>query len=115
MTRELQAINKAAAALGLGLAGMTWERWMLLSKAERERLRDRSCLTPQLKGYEGMRVEVIDDHGERRRFYVGMSSGWRPCHLEISRVDSTGGTAAASSYQSIKIIRNKRTGQPVMR
>lgn len=116
MTRdECIAVNKASLALGLGLAGMTWDRWILLTPKERAELTDNSGLTPQLKGYEGCRVEVIDANRERRRFYVGKSSGWRPCHLEIHRVDSTGGVPAASSYQSVIIIRNKRTGAPVMR
>lgn len=48
-------------------------------------------LTPQLIGKEGKRVEVTAPDGERRRFYVGKSTGWLPVHLEIARRDSTGG------------------------
>ena len=50
-------------------------------------------LTPELKGLEGRRVEVADSDG-KRRFWVGKSTGWRPCHVEISRKNSTGGPAA---------------------
>ena len=42
-----------------------------------------SELTPQLIGLEGKKVEVVDCYGEKRRFKVGRSTGWIPCHLEI--------------------------------
>ena len=62
-------------------------------------------LTPQLTGLEGKRVEVIDRHGERRRFQVGKSTGWMPCHLEIARRDSTGGPAVTGApFQSVRIV-----------
>jgi hypothetical protein len=48
-------------------------------------------LTPELIGKEGQRVEVTHPDGERRRFYVGKSTGWAPCHLEISTRRSHGG------------------------
>src|SRR5687767_4861878 len=32
-------------------------------------------LCPQLIGLEGKRVEVVDAYGDKRRFYVGKSSG----------------------------------------
>jgi len=51
-------------------------------------------LLPVLSGLEGWRVEVTEPDGERRRFIVGKSTGWMPCHLEIARRDSTGGPAA---------------------
>lgn len=51
-------------------------------------------LNPSLIGLEGKRVEVIDKDGNRDRFYVGKSTGWMPCHLEIKRRDSSGGCAA---------------------
>ena len=40
-------------------------------------------LTPQLVGLEGKQVEVTEIDGSQRRFYVGKSTGWMPCHLEI--------------------------------
>ncbi|AWY09450.1 hypothetical protein vB_RpoS-V16_14 [Ruegeria phage vB_RpoS-V16] len=50
-------------------------------------------LTPELRGKEGHRVRVLDRDGcEISRFWVGRSSGWCPCHLEIARRDSSGGS-----------------------
>ena len=51
-------------------------------------------LTPQLVGLEGKRVEVTEPGEPPRRFIVGRSTGWMPCHLEIKRRDSSGGFAA---------------------
>lgn len=97
------ATNKAALALGLGLAGMTWERWKLLSTVEREKLRDNSGLSPQLVDHEGHRVEVIDNYGQTRRFWVGKSTGWQPCHIELKLRTSSGGMPADKLY--VKVTR----------
>jgi hypothetical protein len=86
------------------LDGMTSEQWDSMSTAERERIRDYSGLSPQLKGLEHKRVEVVDDYGETRRFYVGMSTGWRPRHLEIKTRRSFGGMAADKHYQSVRVV-----------
>lgn len=68
----------------------------------------RQCLanlTPQLSGLVGRRVEVIDRHGEKRRFIVGRSSGWMPCHLEIARRDSSGGMSVTGApFKSVKVV-----------
>lgn len=48
-------------------------------------------LNPRLVGLEGRRVEIVSPDGEKCRFYVGRSTGWMPCHLEIARRDSIGG------------------------
>jgi hypothetical protein len=62
-------------------------------------------LTPQLNGLEGKRVEVVDREGERRRFIVGKSTGWAPCHLEIERRNSGGGGAVwGAPFQSVTVI-----------
>jgi hypothetical protein len=50
-------------------------------------------LTRALIGLEGKRVEIAQPDGETRRFWVGKSTGWAPCHLEIARRNSTGGPA----------------------
>jgi hypothetical protein len=63
---------------------------------------DTSSLSPQLTGLEGWRVEVVTTYGETRRFYVGMSTGWQPVHLEIARRDSSGGGAADREYASVR-------------
>lgn len=84
------------------LRDMTQEQWNLLSNAQREAMRDNSHLTPQLIGLEGWRVEVVDIHGKCRRFIVGKSYGWRPCHLEIKTIRSACGDPARSQYQSVR-------------
>lgn len=62
-------------------------------------------LTPQLKGLERKRVEVVDAGGHKRRFIVGRSSGWMPCHLEIKRRDSTGGMATyGAPFRSVRVV-----------
>ena len=73
-------------------------------------------LTPELTGLEGCRVEVIDCYGETRRFYIGRSTGWIPCHLEIARIDSTGGPAVyGTPFTSVRVISpaRRRTYQPL--
>ncbi len=90
------------------LRDMTQERWNLLSNAQREAMRDNSHLSPQLIGLEGWRVEAVDIHGERRRFIVGKSTGWRPCHLEIASARACGGDPARSRYQSVKALEKIR-------
>lgn len=65
-------------------------------------------LTPQLIGLEGCRVEVTDKHGERRRFIVGRSMGWAPCHLEIPRRNSSGGMAASLEYEDVRVLERVR-------
>ena len=63
-------------------------------------------LTPELIGMEGKRVEVLLPNGEKRRFYVGKSTGWMPCHLEIKTKRSTGGTAVYFPKGStVRVIR----------
>lgn len=62
-------------------------------------------VAPQLVGLEGRRVEVVDAYGETRRFTVGRSSGWMPCHLEIARRDSNGGPAVTGApFKSVSVI-----------
>jgi len=62
-------------------------------------------LTPQLVGLEGRRVEIIDRHGETRRFKVGKSTGWMPCHLELANSRSTGGGAVTGApFQSVRVV-----------
>ena len=62
-------------------------------------------LCPALIGLEGIRVEVVDSGGERRRFYVGKSTGWIPCHLEIARIDSSGGFPVTGiPFRTVRVI-----------
>lgn len=60
-------------------------------------------LTPQLIGLEGKRVEVVDRDGEERRFYVGKSTGFTPCHLEIlKRGDDGGFSVTGAPFRSVR-------------
>lgn len=62
-------------------------------------------LTQQLIGLEGKHVEVVDVYGEKRRFYVGRSSGWMPCHLEVKTRRSNGGESVTGApFKSINVI-----------
>lgn len=53
--------------------------------------RSKSELIPEFIGNEGKRVEIIDKYEEKRRFYIGKSTGFIPCHLEILKSNSSGG------------------------
>ncbi len=65
-------------------------------------------LHPQLKGLEGKRVEVVNAEGETVKFYVGKSTGWIPCHLEIeSRRSSGGGAVDSRPFKSVRVIGSK--------
>lgn len=84
------------------LEGMTQARWNALTAGERAAMRSDAGLSPQLVGWEGWRVEVVTTYGETRRFIVGRSTGWIPCHLEIARRDSSGGGGAEREYASVR-------------
>lgn len=91
------------------LQGMTQERWNAMLPRERDAVRDNSRLTAQLIGLEGRRVEIVDMHGDKRRFYVGKSTGWRPCHLEIARVNSSGGGPVyGAPFKSVRVLNKRR-------
>lgn len=91
------------------LATMTQTKWDSLSQMQREAIRDNSGLSGQLIGLEGWRVETIDEQGDKpRRFIVGKSTGWRPCHLEISRRSALGGNPALRTYASVRKIERVR-------
>ena len=67
--------------------------------------RSQSELTPQLSGLEGKRVEIVDCWSQKRRFYVGKSTGFIPVHLEIARRDSSGGPAVMGApFKSISVV-----------
>lgn len=87
---------------------MTVQKWAAMTPAQREAARDNSCLSPQLIGFEGCRVEVLDIYNITRRFQVGKSTGWKPCHLELYNARSHGGGAADKEYKSVKFIKRAR-------
>lgn len=83
------------------LDGMTQGRWESLDAPEQDYLRSDAGLSPQLRGLEGWRVEVVTTYGETRRFIVGRSTGWIPCHIEVSRRGARGGVGAEQHYASV--------------
>jgi hypothetical protein len=71
--------------------------------------RSESELTPEFMGLEGKRVEIVDCWGQKRRFYVGKSTGFIPVHLEIARRDSTGGPAVMGApFVSVRVLAQTR-------
>ena len=92
------------------LDNMTQERWDGLTPAERKALRSTSGLSPQLVGLEGYRVEVATAYGEKRRFIVGRSTGWCPCHIELRNRRSSGGVSADRSYLKVTALYRAKPG-----
>ena len=86
------------------MSTMTQARWDSMTPWKRDELRDESGLTPELVGLEGWRVEVTIQNGDSYRFIVGRSTGWRPCHIELARRDSSGGPAASRGYVSVRSL-----------
>jgi hypothetical protein len=66
------------------------------SPAERDAVRDLSGLISQLIGLEGERIEAHYPAADgfaawSQRFYIGISTGLRPCHLQLSCRNSKDG------------------------
>ena len=87
---------------------MTWPHWIGLPHLVREVVRDESELCPELIGKEGCRVEATQ-YGERKRFQVGMSTGWRPCHIALhNRRCMGGGLVKRGTLSDVVTIRRIR-------
>jgi hypothetical protein len=87
---------------------MDYNLWRSLGYGQRERVRDMSGLEPRLKGYEGFRVECLHN-GERVRFNVGLSTGWKPCHLRVHNARCMGGDPIKpGSVSEVRVIRKVR-------
>jgi hypothetical protein len=77
----------------------------LARKIHQETGRRFDCeLSRQLMGLEGRRVEVMTMYGEIRRFTVGKSTGFIPCHLEVCRASASGGPAAEKEYKTVRVV-----------
>lgn len=50
-------------------------------------------LHPKLIGLEGKRVQVTLENGEKKKFRVGKSTGWFPCHIYLEKDSYSGGDA----------------------
>jgi hypothetical protein len=75
-----------------------WQEYVdALEKAENRFLstgeRMKCGLHPKLMGKEGMRVECLFPDGKTSRFWVGRSTGFIPCHIELKRTTSSSGAA----------------------
>ena len=87
-----------------------YNEYTLLTNIARKRhnetgWRSQSELIPEFIGKEGQRVEVVTSWGETERYYIGKSTGFIPCHLEIKRNDSTGGGAVCGyPFKSIRFL-----------
>lgn len=82
-----------------------YARYELAIEAARISGKRLSCgLSPQLIGLEHKRVEVVTTYGEKRRFYVGKSTGFIPIHLEIKTKRSHGGGSAEQEYKSVRVV-----------
>lgn len=67
--------------------------------------RSKAELIPQLIGLEGKRVEVVDRDGNKRRFTVGRSTGWIPCHLEVKTSRSRYcDPVTGTPFQSVRVV-----------
>lgn len=66
---------------------------------------DNSGLNEMFNSYfeSGERIEVTYTDGTKERFYVGKSTGWKPCYLMIKKSNSYGGEAVFT--ENIKRIR----------
>ena len=73
------------------MPGMTQAIWNSMTPAQKDAERDLSGLVPALVGVEGWRIEATYPDGTKARYYVSRSTGWRPCHIEVSRRGAFGG------------------------
>lgn len=95
----------AAIGTPTGYAQYVWAVEYARVEHERTGLICPVALSKQLIGLEGKRVEVITMYDEKRRFKVGRSTGFIPCHLELANTRSKGGGSAEREYKSVKVIR----------
>jgi hypothetical protein len=110
LAREL---GQTLDGLRVGTRGAYTEYCRLVRLASRRHRetgwRSESELTEQLKGLEGWRVAVVDRWNQSRKFIVGRSTGFIPCHLELARRDSSGGPAVVGApFKSLRKIERVR-------
>lgn len=104
---ELERPGLQSTEIGTIRAYLQYRRAMIAAHCRYRRTgqRLRCGLTPQLLGLEHQRVEVIDCDGQKRRFIVGRSTGWMPCHLEIKTRRSRGGSPVMGApFRSVRRI-----------
>lgn len=82
--------------------------WNATYPDQRKRVASKENLCPELIGLEGYRVEATQ-YGERVRFQVGKSTGWKPCHIALHNRRSIGGDLIRKgSLSNVRIIRKVR-------
>lgn len=86
------------------LTNMTQAKWQAMTPFQRKEAQDLSALHSQVGIYRGRRVEVVTIYNEKRRFWVGQSTGWRPCNLEILTRRSSGGAQCETCYASVRLL-----------
>jgi hypothetical protein len=103
-----ERLNKLATELGLSVVSKYRGTMKMLSEYNnvvnvvKERhlnsgFKSKTGLYQPFIGHEGRRVEVFYHDGSSARFYIGRSTGWIPCHLEIKQSNSTGGGSVCGS------------------
>jgi hypothetical protein len=70
---------------------MDQKTWDIMTPSQKDKERDLSDLVSELIGLEGWRLEASYPDGTKARFYLSRSTGWRPCHIQVSRRSSFGG------------------------
>lgn len=71
---------------------------------------DSSSLAPQFVPYfnTGERVEVALSYGEKKRGYIGVTTGWRPVFLLLARKNVSGSsTTLGKNDYVIRTIKGK--------
>lgn len=83
---------------------MTQAKWDAMSAAERDAIRDTSGLHPKLRGLEGRKVRVSPSRVfGASTFRVGISTGWRPCHLAM-RANARGSSDTISPSETFHAV-----------
>ena len=71
---------------------MTQSRWNTMTPAEKDASLDDSQLHSSLRSLKGWRVEGLY-YGERKRFIVGQTTGWRPATIGMHNIHSQSSSA----------------------
>lgn len=125
LDRAAKLAGELGKALPEDIRAKRWESAMtlyeyyqsLVETARQENLatgwRTESELVPELMGMEGKRLEIVHqwESGETEtvRFWLGKTSGFIPCHLEIKTRRSLGGGAVClGKIKSIRTIKHSR-------
>jgi hypothetical protein len=81
---------------------MTWDEWQQLTPAQKDAQRDNSGLDNRFdEAYRtGERIEVVYQWGEtteKKRGYVGITTGWKPVYILLNNTRSMGSSDILNS------------------